>query len=135
MNKWQIICPLGAMAIFAIVAGLSSVRSYDRALVHAQTRMIGCELIATTNSPRLSDVSPELRSKLSNFLNSSNVAAEVLFGDDSRLRGRGRAVTGLVLSNETGEKLGIRLGQAPEPGRFQVLDWWTVSEPAVPMGP
>ena len=90
MNKWQIICPLAAIAIVATVFAVVSGSNHHRYYVYAQTRMIGQELIATTNSTRLVQIGPGLQKRLSEFLVSPAGVAGVIsrfrFLDDHRTR-------------------------------------------------
>jgi len=51
VNKWQIICPLVAMAIVGVVFALVSGSNHHRYYLHAQTRMIGEELVAMRSEP------------------------------------------------------------------------------------
>ena len=133
MNKWQVLCPLAAIAIAAVVFAVFAVVSgsnHHRYYVQAQTRMMGRELIATTNSARLVQLGPGLRKRLSEFLSSPAGVAEVVLGDAPSPIGDGSACSRLVISNATGGRLGIRLRQDSEPERFHVLGVWTVTESA-----
>src|SRR6266853_455132 len=99
------------MAIVSLVSLVSSASSHRRYYVSAQTRMIGQELIAATNSQRLVRLGPELENRLSQFLHSSSAVAEVRLGDEPSPIGDGTACSRLILSNATGERLGVRLRQ------------------------
>ena len=82
MNKWQIICPLVAMAMVGVVFAIVSGSNHHRYYVHAQSRTIGEELVATTNSARLVHIGSGLQKRLSEFLVSPAGVAEVLLGDE-----------------------------------------------------
>ena len=129
VNKWQIICPLVAIAIVAVVLVIVSGRNHHRYYVYAQTRMIGQELIAITNSTRLVHIGPGIQKKLSEFLSIPASVAEVLLGDEASPIGDGAACSRLIVSNAAGGRLGIRLRQDVEPERFHVLGFWTITEP------
>jgi hypothetical protein len=129
VNKWQIICPLAAIALVVIVFAMVSGANHRRYDVQAQTRMIGQELIATTNSTRLVQVGSGLQKRLSEFLTSPAGVADVTLGDEPSPIGDGTACSRLIVSNATGGRLGIRLRQDSEPERFHVLGFWTITEP------
>ncbi len=130
MNKWQVLCPLAVIAIAVIAFTMVSGSNHHRYYVRAQTRMIGRELLAATNSVRLVPTDPGFRKRLSEFLSSRAGVAEVVLGDAPSPIGDGTACSRLILSNATGGRLGIRLRQDSEPERFHVLGVWTVPESA-----
>jgi hypothetical protein len=128
MNKWQIICPLAALALVSIPGIVALVRqgpSGHRYYVTAQTRMIGEELCRSTNSTRLVRMPPALRDRLSRFLGSRTGVAGVLLGDEQPPLGDGTACSRLVLSNASNIRLTVRLRQEPGPEHFYVLGFWT----------
>ena len=129
MNKWQIICPVVAIAVVAIFALGGQGRREHRYYVLAQTRMIGVELSRGSNSPRLAALGPALQARLSEFLTPQSGVAEVVLGDQPAPLGDGTACSRLVLSNSVGARLGIRLHQDPGLERFRVLGYWTITEP------
>ncbi len=129
MNKWQIICPLAAFAIVAVVFAMVSGSKHHRYYVQAQTHMLGQELIATTNSSRLGRLDSGLQKRLSEFLASPAHVAAVLLGDEPSPIGDGVASSRLILSNAAGERLAIRLRQGSGPEKFYVLNFWTVTSP------
>ncbi len=110
---------------FAVVTGANHHRYY----LYAQTRMIGQELIATTNSTRLVHLGSGLQKRLAEFLASPAGIAEAVLGDEPSPIGDGAACSRLVVSNAAGGRLGIRLRQDSEPERFHVLGFWTITEP------
>ncbi len=128
MNKWQIICPLVAMAIVGVVFAIVSGSNHHRYYVYAQSRMIGEELVATTNSARLVHIGSGLQKRLSEFLVSPAGVAEVLLGDEPSPIGDGAACSRVIVSNAVGGRLGIRLRQDAKPERFHVLGFWTITE-------
>ncbi|HRY49498.1 MAG TPA: hypothetical protein P5186_15720 [Candidatus Paceibacterota bacterium] len=132
MNKWQIICPLVAIAIVAVVFAMVSGRNHHCYYVYAQTRMIGQELITATNSTRLVQIGSGFRKRLSEFLVSPAGVAEVELGDEPSPIGDGTACSRVIVSNATGGRLGMRLRQDAEPERFHVLGFWTITEPDGP---
>ena len=130
MNKWQIICPVTAIVLVAVFAFAGQGRREHRAYVLAQTRMIGQELTRATNSPRLTEISPALRAKLSQFLTPKSGVAEVVLGDEPAPVGDGTACSQLVLSNNIGARIGIRLQRDAGAEHFHALSFWTITEPA-----
>ena len=134
MNKWQIICPVVAMALVTVFGLAGQARRNARYYTSAQTEMIGQELVSATNSPRLVAVGPDLQNRLARFLASPGGVAKVLLGDEPSPIGDGTACSRLVLSNAVGGRLGIRLGPAGRE-KFQALGFWTLTEPgAAPNG-
>jgi hypothetical protein len=129
MNKWQLICPMVAIALVAIFGLAGQGRRNHRYYVSAQTRMIGQDLIKQTNSSRLVRIGPGLQDRLSGFLAAPSGVADALLGDEPHL-GDGSACSRLVLSNAVGERLGIQLRQDSEPEKFHVLGYWTIAEPS-----
>ena len=127
MNKWQIICPLVAMAVVAVIIAIMSGRNHHRHFVSAHTWMIGQELIATTNSARLVQIESGFQKELADFLASPAGIANVEFGDEPSPIGDGTACSRLIMSNAIGGRLGIRLRQDAEPERFHVLSFWSIS--------
>jgi hypothetical protein len=131
MNKWQIICPVAAMALVAVLGLAGQARRNARYNTTAQTEMIGQDLIRATNSPRLSASDSALQNRLAAFLASPSGVAEVRLGDEPPPIGDGTACSRLVLSNSAGDRLGIRFRQAG-PGDFHALSFWTLTEPNGP---
>ena len=128
MNKWQIICPLVAMAFAVMVAFFWKIpRGHYLATVGLSSRgaSIGNELIATTNSQFLVRISPGLENRLSQFLASESRLDSVKMGDASPPVGDGKAQMCVYLRNSRGELLGIRLRQSKNSDKFEVLGYWT----------
>ncbi len=121
MNKWQIICPIVALLVGGIIAVNVAARSHRRGVVIAASSSLGHDLITGTNSARLVRVSPFLRAKLAQLLGSPTQVATVLAGDLPRPDGDGSACSRLVLTNNAGQCLLIRLRQADRSGRFEVV--------------
>lgn len=128
MNKWQIICPVVALLLAATVFAVISGRSHRRAFVSAASQAVGRDLIASTNSARLVGINSDLQARLSSLLGSPTHVASVLFGDEPAPLGDGRACSRLVLTNNSGDGLLIRLRQADSPDIFQVLGFRSVSQ-------
>jgi hypothetical protein len=129
MNKWQIICPLVALFIVALGAGVIHERGEHRGAVMTVTRSIGRDLITTTNSPHLSGVTPLLHTHLSALLRSKTDVATVIIGDERAPTGPGKAWSQLVLTNDLGEALAIRIGPDSNSWFFTVLSYRTITEP------
>ena len=128
MNKWQIICPVVAMLIVGLVFGIVAVRGQHRGFISVASRSIGGDLIASTNSSHLVRIGPDLQAHLSELLSARTHVADVLLGDEPSPFGDGAACSRLVLTNDAGRGLLIRLRPAEESGMFHVLGFRTVSE-------
>ena len=123
MNKWQIICPVVALLVGGIVAVNIAARSQRRGIIIAASSSLGHDLITSTNSAHLIRVNPFLRAKLSRLLGSPTHVASVLAGDSPKPDGDGSACSRLVLTNNAGQRLLIRLRQAGGAGMFEVVDF------------
>jgi hypothetical protein len=127
MNKWQIICPVVAMAIAAAVVMALIARSSNRDTVRNQIYQIGRDLIATTNSARVGRLGPELHERLLRLLASPTGVAQVKLGDEPPPTGGGKATGRLFLTNVAGQRLGIRFRREAA-GKFDVLSFWQIAE-------
>jgi hypothetical protein len=129
MNKWQIICPLVAMFIVALGAGVIHERGEHHRFVMTVTRAIGQDLVTSTNSPHLSGVTPLLHTQLSALLRSKTDVATVIIGDERAPTGPGKAWSQLLLTNDLGEALTIRIGPDTNSWFYTVLSYRTIAEP------
>jgi len=125
MNKQQIIAPLVAMAIVAIVGLFIFTRNQSRGFLLAGASTVGSELISTTNSPHLRLIAPELHGRLVDLLGSPTTVASVVLGDEPSPIGDGRASVRLFLQNQVKVRLGIRLRWNADNRQFDVLGFWT----------
>ncbi len=128
MNKWQIICPVVALVLAAMVIAVITGRGHHRAFISAASHAVGHDLIASTNSARLVRIGPDLQSRLSSLLGAPTRVSTVLFGDEPSPFGDGRACSRVVLTNDSGQGLLIRLRQADSPDTFHVLGFRSVSQ-------
>jgi hypothetical protein len=128
VNKWQIICPVVALLIVGLVFGVIAIRGQHRGFIGVASRSIGGDLIASTNSSHLVRIGPDLQAHLSELLSARTHVADVLLGDEPLPFGDGTACSRLVLTNEAGRGLLIRLRPAEQSGMFHVLGFRTVSE-------
>lgn len=126
MNKTQLICLVVAIVTVLLAGVVMQARSHLRHYLMGSGRMIGDELIAATNSTRVVHLSPNLRSRLGDLLSSPAKVEEVLLGD--AFEKDGGAQISLVLGNQRGLRIGLRLKQADEDDRFQILGYWTIAE-------
>jgi hypothetical protein len=129
VNRWQIICPLAALAVFLMAVAMIAGHRNRGYYLHAQAWNIGKDLIASTNSELLVQMDSGLARRLSSFLSLSSAVAEVKLGDEPPPIGDGTASTRLILSNAHGERLGIRLCQDSVPEKFRVVGSWSIAEP------
>ena len=105
MNKWQLICPAIAALIFALVAGFLHARLHSRAEYPFTASLVGADLIAKTNSNRLTTIGQTLRTNLETFLATHPVVAGVR--PDST--GSTNPVVVLSLVNDARERFDIYL--------------------------
>ena len=126
MNKWQIICPAVAMLVVGLVFGIIAVRGQHRGFISVASRSIGGDLITGTNSSRLVRIGPDLHACLSALLAARAQVANVRLGDDPSPIGDGTACSRLVLTNDLGQGLLIRLRPADQSGKFQVLGFRSI---------
>lgn len=125
MNKTQIITPLIALAIAALVFGISLARSQHRSYVSSRALAIGYELLSTTNSIHLVGLDPELQGKLSQFLVATGALISVAYGDTAPPVGDGSALVRVFLKNSKEELLGLRLRPNAQSDKFEILGYWT----------
>ena len=125
MNKWQIICPLFALMIVGMTIATIHESGEHRSFINVASHSIGGDLVAATNSPHLVRISPELRASLSDLLRSGGHFSTVVLGDDPSPLGDGQACSRIVLTNDVGQGMTIRLRQADQSGIFQVLSFQT----------
>jgi hypothetical protein len=121
MNKWQIICPVAALLVVGMVMAVVATRGQRRGIIIAASSSIGHDLITVTNSSHLVRLGPHLRARLSELLGSQTHVAAVLPGDAPAPDGDGQACSRLVLTNNAGQRLLIRLRQADRSGMFDVV--------------
>lgn len=126
MRKLQIILPLVALALFALISTFVRGQRNHRHFITAQTRQIGIDLIAATNSPCLIQIGPGLQAELAGLFASTTRVADVLIGDEPSPIGDSSACSRLILKNDSGKSIGIRLKQVPGSERFQILGYWTI---------
>src|SRR5438105_4317394 len=112
MNKWQIICPVVAIAIFALVTAMIHGRKERDHFIQMKTYGVGRDIIETTNSSHLTEIPPGLQARLSELLVSPTHIATVLLGDEPSPIGDGSAGSRLALTNEIADGVVIRLRQA-----------------------
>lgn len=121
MNKWQIICPVAAMLVGVMAMAVVATRTQHRGVIIAASSSIGHDLITDTNSAHLVRLGSHLRAQLSQLLGSPTHVAAVFPGDEPPPTGDGSACSRLVLTNNAGQRLLIRLRQADRSGMFDVV--------------
>ena len=126
MNKWQIICPLAAMAIIALLLAWGQGSAHTRYYLTTQGRQIGLDLVKTTNSPQLVRLGVGLEGRLSSLLVTNAGVDQVLLGDEPSPIGNGKASCRLILTNAAADSLGIRL--RADSGKFHVLGYYSVTQ-------
>ena len=125
MNKWQIICPVVALLIAGFIFAIITSRNHRNYFISVMSRSIGGDLIESTNSAHLVSIGPRLQTRLSELLSSPAGVATVRLGDEPSPHGDGTACSRLVLTNEAGMALLIRLRPAEESSMFHVLGYRT----------
>jgi hypothetical protein len=128
LNKTQIIAPLVALIIVGGVFVLHSGRKHHQHFITAQAMQIGTDLIERTNSPKPVSIGAGLNGELAQLLGSSTRVADVLIGDEPSPIGDGSASSRLLLANDQGKCLGIRLRQDSDPEKFHVLGYWNLNK-------
>jgi hypothetical protein len=97
-----------------------------RDLMLALSMSVGADLVHATNSQALIGVTAELQSDIK-LIQASPTRAVIQPGDDDPPPGNGRAQARLVLTNEAGQTLTLRLRPESEPGtglrKFRVLGY------------
>jgi Flp pilus assembly protein CpaB len=137
MNKKRIIALLALVAI-AVVAGLCLANLQARRNRHGQATAesweIGRELIATTNSSRLTSIQPGVRKRLGEFLAWPARVEAVRLGDEPKPADNPIATSRVYLLNQRNERLALRLQQEPDPGKYRVLGFWIPAAAPEPEG-
>ncbi|MCX6927365.1 MAG: hypothetical protein NT154_29795 [Verrucomicrobia bacterium] len=128
MTKQQMIWPVVALLVVGLVSGVMIMKRQHRRVIGAASLSVGRDLIATTNSTHLVRFGPHLRGRLSELLRSPTHVSTVRLGDVPPPEGDGKACSRLVLTNNAGQRLLIRLRQVGRPGMFEVLGFRNVSE-------
>ena len=128
MNKWQIICPVVTFLIAGIVFGVIFSANQHRSFISVASHTIGRDLITSTNSSHLDTLDPDLQDRLSRLLSTPTRVAEVILGDEALPYGDGSACSRLVLTNQTGQALLIRLRQIGGPGIFHILGYRSIPD-------
>lgn len=132
MKKQGPILLLTALAVVVGVAVFRNLLEGRRYAVSMLTYSVARDLTNTANSSLLVSTSPDFREELSSLLASPTHIENVRLGDEPPPVGDGRASSRLMLTNELGQGLGIRLRMRPQSKtelRFEVLGYWTNREP------
>lgn len=130
MNKLKLaIFVLVPVLILALVL---VVRKKDRAIILAQTEMIGRELISQTNSPHLPFTGSIFQHRLAEFLATPARVEAVLYGDEPRPGALQRAASRVYLINQRGSRLALRLAPEEDNAHWRILGWWVPNSPPPP---
>jgi len=124
MNKSQLMTLLVALLVTALGWIIAVSCGHQRSYLRVRTIGIGNDLIVRTNSDRLVLIGPSLRSRLEQLLSSPTKLETVKLGDEAAPFGDGKATSHLILKNQKGERLGIRL-RREDGDKFDVLGYWT----------
>jgi hypothetical protein len=136
MSKGVIIRWTGAAALALFVAGawfVASANKERRYVMFVLSMSVGADLVHTNYSRSLTGVTPELQADLNRVL-ASPTRCIVRSGDERPPLGDGQAYTRLLLTNEAGQALTLRLRPEYDGHQFQkfrVLGYWK-TEPGGP---
>jgi hypothetical protein len=126
--KWRVFGGLAAVAMAGLIFGIIHKRNEDRRVIRTNSHAIGGELVSKGCSPRLDRLNPRLQARLVDFARKKARVADVLIGDEPAPLGDGNACSRLVLTNDAGQGLVLRLSPAAEPGMFHVLGYRNVAK-------
>ena len=124
MNKWQIICPLAAMGLVAIALGFRHAGSHTREDLFAAASLVGDDIARSTNSERITDDGPALKSNLLQFLAVPAKCGGVR--PETPDEGKPTAVVSLV--NEAGDRFDLHLRWEAKLRKFALMGY---SYPAI----
>jgi hypothetical protein len=130
MNKGPIFWLLVALGVIATVEGVRFVTNAvegRRYFITIATASVGHELIGVTNTPHWVRVGPGLRAELSDLLAAPTHINKVILGDDRPPTGDGHASSRLILTNELGRSVSLRLRLQHDSGQKPVFDILTYS--------
>ncbi len=137
LNKWQLICPVGAMGLVALVAGVLAIRSFNSShkdLYFPRASIVGEDLVTKTNSEFLTSVTPELKSNLVALFSSPARLESLRHGElnpdepstDDAL---------LSLANEAGGRLQLTLRWQPKLRKFVPVSFTNGPPPQIAAPP
>lgn len=126
-RKWEIICPIVALLLTGIIFGTVHFRNEQRAFRLMMAQQVGEDLIASKDSKRVVRVGDGLRAKLSEYTAGHAKVADVRVGDEPSPIGDGRASNCVILSNDAGAMLSIRLMPADNL-KFHILGFVSLSK-------
>jgi hypothetical protein len=124
-RKWEIICPVAAILLTAVIFAVIHFRNEQRGLRLMMAQQIGEDLIASKDSKFVVRVGDGLRAKLSEYTAGHAKVTDVRVGDDPSPIGNGSASNCVILSNDAGGVLSIRLKPAGN-GKFHILGFVTL---------
>ena len=127
MRKWILTAVLLAVVSALITTSYIHHRNNRNGLHRSLTKQIGEDLIASKDSKLVVRVGDGLRVKLSEYTAGHAKVADVRVGDEPPPTGDGSATSRVILSNDAGGVLSIRLKPAGD-GRFHILGFVTLSK-------
>jgi hypothetical protein len=134
MDKGPTFWLIVAGALVAVIVGcnlVSDAREGRRYFMSVATYSAGRELIETTNAPNWVQAGSELRKDMADLLGSPTYVNKVLLGDDEGASGKDKASSRLILTNEQGRGLALRLRlrHGDKHPDFEVLSYTKITEP------
>jgi hypothetical protein len=121
MNKWQIICPLAAVALLVVWSATFSPGPNPPAF-YAAAFQVSREVLATTNSTRLVSMDPALKSSLQDLLTSPANFAGMHMETNDQAEPAAKVLT-LYFANEAGRRLDLKLRWDPKLKKFTTLGY------------
>jgi hypothetical protein len=118
----------GAVILIVMASAWFAARAKQerRDLALALSMSVGADLVHGTNSQAVTGITPELQSDIK-LIHASPTRAIIQPGDDDPAAGGGRANVRLVLTNEAGQTLTLRLRPESDPStglrKFRVLGY------------
>jgi len=125
MNKSQIISPLIAIGLFAVICALIVARNERQGFLQRRAAAVGHDLIMTTNSLNLVLIGPHLQERLNQFLANTGRVARIALGDEPPPIGNGEAAVRIFFDNQKAERLALRLRPDSDSAQLHVLGFWS----------
>ena len=124
MNKWQIICPVVGLALFAMFVFRSHGPSTQERIAMS-TRWLAQDLQPKTNSALLVSITPALNQALREFLTTPTAYVETYRdGDEPGPIGDGAASHRVYMRNEKDQIVALRLKYDQKLKKFHFLGFW-----------
>jgi hypothetical protein len=128
MNKWQIICPAGAVVLLLLLtapAYVKRIRMHRQDVIIENAIWVARDLESKTNSDLLDRIPPRVQQELSSFLTTPTAYVETLrFGDEPPPLGDGTATHRVYIRNLDDKFIALRLRYDSNLRKFHLLGFW-----------